>query len=66
MVQVLFLTLRLIHPVIAIALVTLVLVVVLGTGQVISAQEPWRCNQLLEDCFTSILGYSNTLLNQKW
>jgi hypothetical protein len=66
MVQVLFLAVHLIHPIVAIALASLVLLVVLGTGQVASVEDPWRCNRLLEDWFEFCQRYGNTLLLQKW
>jgi len=65
MVQTVFLTIRLTHPMVAIALASLVLLVILGTGQVISAEDPWRCNQLLADWFKIFQGYGSTLLLHK-
>jgi hypothetical protein len=66
MVQTVFLTIRLTHPMVAIVLASLILLVILGTGQVISAEDPWRCNQLLADGFKIFQGYGSTLLHHKW
>jgi len=62
MIQAVFLTIRLTHPIIAIALASFVLLVILGTGKVISAEDPWCCNQLLEEWYTTLKGYGKTLL----
>jgi len=65
MVQAIFLTIRLTHPIIAIAMASLIVLIALGTGQVISAEDPWRCNRLLEDWFKIFQGYGK-ILHHKW
>jgi hypothetical protein len=66
MTQAIFLTIRLTHPIIAIGLASLVLLVVLGTRQVIYAEQPWRYSRLLEDGFKMLRGYGKTWFGHKW
>jgi len=66
MVQAMFLTVRLTHPIFAIGLASLALLVVWGTGQVVFAEDPWHCNRLLKDWLIVLQGYGKTLLRHKW
>lgn len=49
MLQAVFLTIQLTHLIFGVVLASFALLVILGTGQVISVDEPWCCNQFLGD-----------------
>jgi len=65
MLQAVFLAIRLTHPIFGIALAGFVPLVILGTGQVISVDEPRRYDQFLGDWLKIVQGYGKTLLNHK-
>jgi len=51
MAQAVFLTFRLVHSSVTIGMATLVLLAVLATGRVISVEDPWCGNRLVQDWF---------------